>query len=435
MRLLLYTGKGGVGKTTTAAATGALAAERGLRTLVVSADAAHSLGDVLEQRLGPEPMQLAPRLDALEVDARHVVDTVWGRVRAYAVDLLRHQGIDEVVAEELALLPGAEELATLVCVESWAQSGDYDLIVVDCAPTGSTLRLVTLPEVAHGGLRWLLRLQRAAARVVEPLARGLVGAPLPSAEVFAEADQLFYKTLHRLRARLLSNATSVRVVVTPESMVIDEARRSLTDLCLFQLASDAVIMNRMLPAEALREDFFREWGRTQDERLLEVEAAFAPMACLTAPLQADEVRGVAALAAHGEMLFGDLDPAARLGEALRMRFERDASGARIRLPLPGLDPTALDVARVEDDLLVGVAGRRRKISLPVGFSKLEVSGVAYRDAELVVSFEMPETAPPWQATEASQTSPASEAASLSKADEHADGVYSDVRGPFVGPLA
>jgi arsenite-transporting ATPase len=386
MRLILYTGKGGVGKTTTAAATAALAAQRGLRTLIVSADAAHSLGDVFLESLGPEPRPLAERLDALEIDARHVIESHWGRVRAYLVELLRYQGIDEVVADELALLPGADELATLVCVDEWASSGDYDLILVDCAPTGSTLRLITLPEVAHSGLRWLLRLQRVAAHVIEPIARGLVGAPLPSAEVFAEADRLFYKTLHRLRARLLSSQTSVRIVVTPESMVIEEARRSFSDLCLFQLASDAVIMNRILPEEALREEFFSEWGRVQIERLREVEAAFAPMACLTAPLQADEVRGVRALAEHGQMLFGDLDPAGRLGEALRMRFENDHEGRRIRLPLPGLDPEKLEVSRIENELVVGVEGRRRKIALPVGFAKLEVDQVAYREDQLVVSF-------------------------------------------------
>lgn len=394
MRLILYTGKGGVGKTTTAAATAAWAAERGLRTLVVSADAAHSLGDVFGASLGPEPRRLAERLDALEIDARHVIEAHWGRVRAYLVELLRYQGIDEVVADELALLPGADELATLVCVEEWASSGDYDLILVDCAPTGSTLRLVTLPEVAHSGLRWLLRLQRAAAQIVEPIARGFIAAPLPSAEVFAEADRLFYKTLHRLRARLLSAETSVRIVVTPESMVIDEARRSLTDLCLFQLASDAVIMNRMLPEEALREEFFREWGPMQAERLREVEAAFAPMPCLTAPLQMDEVRGIRALTEHGKMLFGDLDPAAHLGQALRMRFERDEEGTRLRLPLPGLDPKTLEVSRVEDELIVGVAGRRRKIALPVGFAKLEVDRVAYRDEHLIVSFSESATGPP-----------------------------------------
>ena len=401
MRLILYTGKGGVGKTTTAAATAALAAKRGVRTLIVSADAAHSLGDVLEQSLGPEPRRLAECLDALEIDARHVIESHWGRVRTYLVELLRYQGIDEVVADELALLPGADELAALVCVEEWASSGDYDLIVVDCAPTGSTLRLVTLPEVAHSGLHWLLRLQRVVAGAVEPIARSLVGAPLPSAAVFAEADRLFYKTLHRLRARLLSAQTSVRIVVTPETMVIEEARRAFSDLCLFQLASDAVIMNRILPDEALQEEFFREWGPTQRERLREVEAAFAPMACLIGPLQADEVRGVRALARHGKMVFGDLDPAAHLGQALRMRFEHDADGTRIRLPLPGLDPDSLEVSRVDDDLVVGVGGRRRKIALPVGFSKLEVERVAYREDQLIVSFaeRKPEAAVVQGATE------------------------------------
>jgi len=386
VRLILYTGKGGVGKTTTAAATGLLAAQRGRRVLVVSADAAHSLGDVLDEPLGSQPRQLAARFDALEVDARHVVESHWGRVRSYLVELLRHQGIDAVVAEELALLPGAEELATLVCVEEWARSEQYDLVIVDCGPTGSTLRLVTLPEVAHGSLRWLLRLQRAAAHVIEPIARGLVGVPIPGADVFAEADRLFYKTLHRLRARLLSNQTSVRFVVTPESMVIEEARRLLTDLCLFQIAGDAVILNRMMPDQACREDFFREWGSAQLERKREVEEIFAPMACLVAPLQADEVRGVKALADHGETLFGPLDPGAQLGERPRMRFERDAEGARLRLPLPGLDPKALDVTRIEDELVIGVAGRRRKIALPVGFAKLEVERLAYRDEQLIVSF-------------------------------------------------
>ncbi len=386
MRLILYTGKGGVGKTTTAAATAALAAERGLRTLVVSADSAHSLGDVFGVSLGPERRRLARGLDALEIDARHVIESHWGRVRAYVVDLLRYQGIDEVVADELALLPGADELATLVCVEEWAKRDEHDLILVDCAPTGSTLRLVTLPEMAHGGLQWLLRLQRAAAHVIEPLARGLVSTPLPSAEVFAEADRLFYDTLDRLRRRLLSPETSVRIVVTSESMVIEEARRSLTDLCLFQLASDAVVMNRMLPEEALREPFFRDRGRVQAEAWREIESIFAPLACLRAPLQADEVRGIPALVRHGESLFGDRDPAACLGEAPRIGFEHDTAESRIRLPLPGVDGDSLEVARVEDELIVGVGGRRRKIALPVAFAKLEIDRVRYRDGQLVVSF-------------------------------------------------
>lgn len=388
MRLLLYTGKGGVGKTTTAAATAALAASRGLRTLVLSADPAHSLGDVLGESLCATPRTLAPCLDALEVDARHVVEAHWGQVRRYLVELLRYQGLDDIVAEELALLPGAEELATLVCVEDWAKSGEYDLIVVDCAPTGSTLRLVTLPEVAHGGLKWLLRMQKAAARIVEPLARGVLDAPLPSSEIFAEVDRLFYSTLQKIRRRLLSQETSVRLVLTPETMVIQEARRALTDLCLFQLGGDAVVLNRVLPKEALRERFFRDWAEVQDARHQEVQQGFAPMACLVAELREDEVRGVEALAAHGEEIFGELDPAGRLGESRKMLFEREKGRGRVRIPLPGLGPDTVDVIRVEDELIVGIgsSGRRQKVALPLGFARLEVSHVSYRGDELVVSF-------------------------------------------------
>lgn len=386
MRLVLYTGKGGVGKTTTAAATAAVTARRGRRVLVVSADAAHSLGDVFEQPLGPKPQRVAAGLDALEVDARHVIDAHWGRVRAYLVELLRHQGIDEVVAEELALLPGAEELATLVTVEEHAASGRYDLVVVDCAPTGSTLRLVTLPEVAHSGLRWLLRLQRATARIAEPLARELIGAPLPRAEVFAEADRLFYRTLARLRARLVSPDTSFRLVVTPETMVIDEARRALTDLALFELGGDAVVMNRVMPEAALAEDFFREWAATQAERVEAVAEHFAPMALLEGPLQADEVRGVAALADHGDALFGERAPWDVLGRSPALRFGREAGGGWLRLPLAGRGADGLEVARVDDELIVGVADRRRRIPLPAGFAALEVDRVAVEEETLVVRF-------------------------------------------------
>ena len=388
MRLLLYTGKGGVGKTTTAAATAALAAQRGVRTLVLSADAAHSLGDVFDIHLSatPLPVSIAPCLDAMEIDARDVIESHWGQIRAYVVELLRHQGIDEVVAEELALLPGADELATLVSVEDHATSGQYDLIVVDCAPTGSALRLVTLPEVAHGGFKWLLRLQRAAAKIAEPIARELVGTPLPKAEVFAEAERLLYKTLEQLRARLLSKETSIRLVVTPETMVIDEARRSLTDLALFELASDAVVMNRVWPDEALREEFFRDWGRNQQERLRDVETHFSPMSMLVAPLQADEVCGLEALAAHGEVLFAGLDPMAVLGTRPGLRFERNNQQASLRLPMNGRSGKAVQVLRVDDELVIGVEGRRRRIALPAGFASLEVERVLVESGELVVTF-------------------------------------------------
>ncbi len=399
-RVVLYSGKGGVGKTTTAAATAACAAQRGLRTLVASADPAHSLGDVLETRLGPSPERVGADaaglegFDALEVDARAEMGRHWGRIRDYLVALFRYQGIEEVVAEELALLPGAEELTSLLVVEEWARSGDYDLVIVDCAPTDTTLRLVTLPEVAHGALRWLLRLQQGVTSLVTPLARGVVPIPLPDAAVFRDAETLLYRRLRQLHRLITDARTTVRLVVTPERMVIDEARRAFTDLCLFDVASDAVVMNRLLPPEAAEEEFFRDWVAIQAERRDEVVRAFEPLRVLDAPLREDEVTGVESLASHGRELFGAHEPDAILAAAPRVRFERSTDGYRARLPLPGARPADLDVSKVEDELVVRAGERRRSVLLPRRVAPLELEGARWSEGELVVSFATDRSAPP-----------------------------------------
>jgi arsenite/tail-anchored protein-transporting ATPase len=384
VRLVFYTGKGGVGKTTTAAATAAHAAVRGQRTLVLSADPAHSLGDVLGTPLVDEAQPVAPNLDALEVDAGAVLDRHWGSIREYLVSLFRHQGIEGVIADELALLPGAEEVAALLAVEEAARSGRYDLCVVDCAPTGSTLRLVTLPEVASRALRLLLRLQRAVAAVVSPVARMVVPLPLPGPEVFRDVDRLLYKRLAALRETLLSDATSVRIVVTPERMVIDEALRAHTDLALFELGCDAVVMNRLFPPEAAAEAFFERWGQQQEERLAEVEESFAPLPVLRAPLARDEVVGADALAAHGAAIFAGADPAARLCVAPRLAFERGEGEYRVVLPLPHATKDALDVAKLDDSLLVRTGNRRRAIPLPRKLASLALVGAKLDAGTLVV---------------------------------------------------
>jgi arsenite-transporting ATPase len=389
VRLVLYSGKGGVGKTTTAAATAVRAAERGLRTLAVSADSAHSLGDVLERRLGPRPVHVATRLDALEVDARAETARHWGRIRDYLVALFRYQGIEDVVAEELALLPGAEEITSLLAVEEWARRGRYELVVVDCAPTDTTLRLVTLPEVAHSALRLLLRVQRVLAAVATPLARAVVPVPLPDSAVFRDAEQLLYKRLRRLHRRLTAPETSVRLVVTPERISIDEARRLFTDLCLFDVPADAVVMNALLPEAAAEEAFFRDWRQVQQERRREVAGLFAPLRTLEAPLQEDEVTGLERLSAHARSLFADAEPEALLCSPLRVRFARAADGYRVHLPLPGAAAEALDVAKIEDELVVRAGERRRALKLPRRIAPLSLQGARFAGEELVVSFARP----------------------------------------------
>jgi arsenite-transporting ATPase len=386
VRVVLYTGKGGVGKTTTAAATAVHAARSGRSTLVASADSAHSLGDVLERRLGPRPSHLAPNLDALEVDTPSETQRHWGAVRDYLISLFRHQGIEEVIAEELALLPGAEEITTLLAVEAYAREGDYDFVVVDCAPTDSALRLLTLPEVARGAFRVLLRVQRALASVVTPLARNLVPVPLPESEVFRDAEHLLFRKLRRLRDFAGDRHTSVRLVVTPERMVIDEARRAHTDLALFELRCDAVVMNRLLPEAAAEEDFFRDWARLQGERLAEVEELFAPLPVLTAPLQDDEVTGLDRLAEHANRLFGNVEPDAVLSTAQRIRFQAENGGYRVEVPLPHAGSQDLEVAKVDDELVIGTGARRRSLPLPRRIAHLELSQAKLRGDSLVVHF-------------------------------------------------
>jgi len=406
--VVFLTGKGGVGKTTTAAATAALAASRGARALVLSADPAHSLGDVLGVRLGAEPRPVGPLLGAtseapaapgalfaVEVDARAEMERHWGAIRDYLTALFRHQGIESIVADELALLPGAEEMAALLAVEAHARSGAFDLVVVDCAPTGATLRLVTLPEVATRGLRLALKLQRAFAATVTPLARAVLPVPLPDAGVFRELEALLYERLAAIRALLLDPATTIRLVATPERMVIDEAVRAHTDLCLFELACDALVMNRLLPPEAAAEPGFAEWARVQRERLAEVEALFPGLPVLRAPLARDEVVGAAALAAHGAALYGKPDdpeglrgdPAARLADPPRLRFARraDAQGAfAVELPLPHARREELDVAKLDDALLVRAGALRRAIPLPRRLARLSLAGARLDAGRLVV---------------------------------------------------
>ncbi len=393
MRLVLYTGKGGVGKTTTAAATAACAAARGSRVLVLSADPAHSLGDVLCTPLSGDVVEVAPRLHALEVDARAEMERHWGSVRDYLVSLFRHQGIEGVVAEELALLPGAEELASLLAVEEHARSGRWDLLVVDCAPTGSTLRLLTLPEVATATFRLVLRLQRVLASIVAPVAQAVVHVPLPGSEVYRDVERLLYRRLASIRKSLTGPHASVRIVVTPERMVIDEALRAHTDLALFGLPCDAVVMNRLLPEAAAAEPFFRDWLTLQQERCEEVEDLFAPLPLLRAALREDEVLGVEALAAHGEALFAERAPEQRQCEPAQVRFHAVETGYRVEIPLPHASRDALDVAKLDDQLVVRSGARRRAVPLPRRLARMVLSSARLEDGCLRVGL-VPEPATP-----------------------------------------
>jgi arsenite-transporting ATPase len=394
MRLVLYTGKGGVGKTTTAAASALQCAAQGKRTLLISADSSHSLSDVLGKKVGPQPIAIADNLQAVEVDARVEMGRHWGKISEFLVALFRHQGIEGVVAEELALLPGAEELTTLLAVDEFARSGEFDFAVVDCAPTDTTLRLLTLPEVAHGSIRLLLKIQRALALVMTPLVRNVVSAPLPDASVFAEAEWLLYAKLRALRSRIIDPETSVRLVLTTEKMVIEEARRAFTDLCLFGLHCDAVVVNRLLPEAATREPFFREWGEVQQERLAEIGELFAPLRTLTANLGEEEIIGPEALLAHGAALFSSCRPDDVLCRTRAIEFHSEGGRCSVSIPLPGATLDNVDITREDGELLIRTQTVSRALKLPRRMASLEVSQAQLREGVLSVFFHGASVADP-----------------------------------------
>jgi arsenite/tail-anchored protein-transporting ATPase len=398
-RVVLVTGKGGVGKTTTAAATAVRAARSGLRTLVMSTDAAHSLGDALDVELTTattwrETTEVEPGLHALAVGAHTSVEADWQVVRDYLLGVLDAMGVDAVVADELTSLPGAEEVTALAALAHQAESGDWDLVVVDCAPTAETLRLLALPEVLGWHLDRLLPAQRRLLTVLRPAASAATGVPVPGPEVLLVL-RAWRELMVGVRAVLTSSRASVRVVLTPERVVIAESRRVLTSLSLHGYAVDAVVVNRVLPAALPGDaDAWRTaWTTAQASGLEQVRESFLGIPLLRAPYLAGEPIGVDALDDLATATVADGRPAAALMDdvdAPRMRVEADGADFVLTLPLPLVSAGMVGMARREDDLLLEVAGQRRVVTLPSVLRRCIVRDAAVGSGELRVRFERDE---------------------------------------------
>ena len=386
MRVVLLTGKGGVGKTTTAAATAVAAAQDGLRTIVLSTDPAHSLGDALGRDL-PDGVRVAvaERLEALHVSAASTVDASWRLVQDYLLSLLGAVGLDPVLAEELTSLPGVDELAALSAIRTLARAGDHDVVVVDCAPTAETLRLLALPEVLAWHLDRLAPTQRAVLGALRPAALSAAGIPAPPPQVFA-AMREWAEHLREVQALLTSPATSGRLVLTPESVVIAEARRMHMLLGLHGMVVDAVVVNRVLPAATSSEGWLATWNEAQARGLELVRSSFAGIALATVPYTAGEPVGLDALGAMADQL-GSLGrlTVPRAGDGVRV--ERTEGGYVLSLPVPGATSADLRLARREDDLLIDLAGHHRVVTLPAALRRGVVRGAAVVDGRLDVRFE------------------------------------------------
>jgi arsenite-transporting ATPase len=385
VRVLLFTGKGGVGKTTASAATAAYAASRGRKTLVLSTDPAHSLADAFGVPLGGAPTEVDTGLYAMQVDAQGAFERSWRDVQSYLLVVLERAGVDALQAEELTVLPGAEEVLALLEVRRKVASGRWDLVVVDCAPTGETLRLLALPEALNWYVEKVFPAQRRALRAIRPLLSRVAGPAVPADGVFDAVERL-HRELTEVRAVLTAPTTSVRVVLTPEAVVVAEARRTLTSLALYGYAVDGLVANRVFPAS--EDPWTAGWVAAQAEQLAAVRRDVAPLAVLVSPYTGSEPVGLAALTAIGEGLYGEADPAADVvGATELLALERTPDGFVLSISLPLARRDDVDLARSGDELVVTVGGHRRVLALPSALKRCTVGGATLVDGRLRVRFE------------------------------------------------
>jgi arsenite/tail-anchored protein-transporting ATPase len=384
MRILFYTGKGGVGKTSVAASTALRCAQRGYKTIVLSTDAAHSLGDSLGVELRAEPIQVAPNLWAQEINALHELESSWGNVSRYLGDLLAWQGVETIAQGELSVIPGTEELFSLLQIKRHHDAGFFDVLVVDAAPTGETLRLLSLPDIMRWWIGRLFPIARALLKVVRPVAKRVTDMPIADDDVLQSAQVAIDALVDVRRILTDQQTTTARIVMNLEKMVIREAQRSLTYLSLFGYAVDAVVVNRILPDDVDRH--FGSWRSMQQTYAPQVQEMFEPLPILRSPHFASEVVGLEMLNELADRLFADLDPAAFLYNGPTQRVEKTADGFDLIVPLPFASEDQVHLAQSNDELLISVGWHRHRIVLPSALARLKALDAAFEDESLRVTF-------------------------------------------------
>ena len=386
MRTILFTGKGGVGKTTLAAATALLSARRGHKTLVISTDAAHSLSDSFEVQLGNSPQKIAPNLCGQEVNALEEIENKWGEIKTYLTALFASLGMDTIEAEELSVFPGMEELFSLMEIRRYNQTGDYDVIIVDCAPTGDTLRLLSAPEITGWYLKHIFPIQRTAAKAVRPMASRLLPFPFPEDSVFAAMKKLTGQLAEMKDILEDGRKTSIRLVINPEKMVIKEAQRAYTFFSLFGYAVDLIIVNRVLPS-SIEDPYFKKWKSLQEGYLRLIEESFAPTPILEAKLHSQEIVGLPCLEKMADSVYGDDDPARLFFAQKPIRIEKEDGRFVLSLHLPFVEKRELDLFQKGEELFIRVGSLKRNILLPRILLNHTVSGAKFDKESLKITFQ------------------------------------------------
>jgi arsenite-transporting ATPase len=383
-RTILYTGKGGVGKTSVAAATARRIASAGNRVIVLSTDPAHSLADVLEVAVGGEPTDVGDGLFAQQVQAQTELEANWSHVQGWLGGMLAERGIDRIAAEELSVPPGGDELFSLLQIKAHWESGRWDTIVVDCAPTGETLRLLSFPDVARWWIEKVFPQQGRILSAARPFARAMLDVELPGAGVLDEVGALVRNLVAMNELLRDREHVSLRLVMNPDRMVVDEARRTFTYLNLYGFLTDAVVVNRVFPAEV--DGYFGAWRDRQQAQLRDIDEAFAPVPVLQAPYFADEVVGPPMLDELGDALFAGADAAAILHDRLAHQLEVGADQATLRLDLPFARKGDVALRKIGQELIVRVDGHKRTLVLPPALAGHRAAGATLRDGALEVTF-------------------------------------------------
>jgi arsenite-transporting ATPase len=385
-RTILYTGKGGVGKTSVAAATARACARAGLRTIVLSTDPAHSLSDSLDAELGSEPTACGDLLWGQEVQAQDEMERHWDAVSEWLSEILAEHGVDSISAEELTVPPGMDELFSLLQIKRHHEEGQFEAVIVDCAPTGETLRLLSFPDVCTWWLEKVFPWERRLMAAARPFARSLLDIPLPSEAVMDDVQRLARNLVEMNSILRDRSATTIRLVMNPDRMVVREAMRTFTYLNLYGYLTDAVIVNRVFPDE-LADGYFGTWTENHKKQMDLVRSAFSPVPILTAPYFEQEVIGPEMLDRLGSVLFETREPSDVLFDELTQELVTHNGTAELRLALPFAEKADIGLKKIGMEVVVRVGTQKRTIVLPQALAAYRPAGARFEDGALNVTFE------------------------------------------------
>ncbi len=386
MRILIYTGKGGVGKTTVSSATAVLCAELGYKTIVISTDPAHSLSDSFGRKIGKYPIKIADKLYAQELDVNEELRLNWDKIQGFIVKFLSYQGFDKFIAEEFAIFPGLEELFSLLKIAQYHDQKSYDVIIIDCAPTASTIRMLSFPDIVSWYMEKFFPLERKLVKTIRPVAEKVAKFPLPSDDVYAQVEELYKKIEHTKKILTDVKKSSVRVVVNAEKMVIKESQRAYTYLCLFDFPVDLVVVNKVFPEE-IEDKHFKKWKQTQARHIETVKEAFSPIPIKISFLHDDEITGIDKLLKFALNLYGKEDPTKVYYEGKPIQIKELNGRYFLELKMPFFTKKDINIWIKNDELIIELSNYKRNIFLPYTLASAKFKEASLKDGILTIEFE------------------------------------------------